>query len=198
MDHSAISNLVKTSIEANNQTLIASMKELIQDSIVQIKRFNSESTDTQIKEIKKLKYDDSYNFKNKACEDQFKFNMKVQDSIEEAKNSVTANDLQKARDALQKGETFLKQRQKHILLADKSEFGWATVKEYKSNDLADNSEDEKRIRRAEARAKASSKQPQKSKPSSRPLRQARSTNTSIPSQPSSYRSTAKSIPVIET
>lgn len=33
-------------------------------------------------------------------------------------------------------------RQKHILLADKSEYGWSTVEEYKQYALADDSEDE--------------------------------------------------------
>ena len=40
----------------------------------------------------------------------------------------------------------LNERQKHILLADKSEFRWHTVNEYKKkHDLPDDSEDEKRI-----------------------------------------------------
>ena len=50
------------------------------------------------------------------------------------------------------GEKLLCERQKLILLADKSEFGWATVEEYKQHDLADDSEDEKRIYSAERRA----------------------------------------------
>ena len=44
------------------------------------------------------------------------------------------------------------ERQKHILLADKSDFGWSLIREYKRNDLAEDSDDEKKIIRAEARA----------------------------------------------
>ena len=46
------------------------------------------------------------------------------------------------------------ERQKHILLANKSEYGWSTVEEYKQHDLADDSEDEKRIYSAERHARA--------------------------------------------
>ena len=38
------------------------------------------------------------------------------------------------------------------MLADQSEGGWKTVQEYKSNPVASDSEDEKRIMKAEARA----------------------------------------------
>ena len=39
-----------------------------------------------------------------------------------------------------------------IKIADRSEHGWATVKEYEDDELAENSDDEKRLFRAEARA----------------------------------------------
>ena len=49
--------------------------------------------------------------------------------------------------------SLLKERQKLILLADKSPYGWRTVLEYKHHDLAEDDEDEKKIYRAEARAR---------------------------------------------
>ena len=55
---------------------------------------------------------------------------------------------------LEEGEKLLVERQKHILLADKSEYGWSTVEECKQHDLADDSEDGKRIYSAERRARA--------------------------------------------
>ena len=42
---------------------------------------------------------------------------------------------------------------KLIKIADRSEFGWHTVEEYLEDELADNSDDEKRLGRAEGRAK---------------------------------------------
>ena len=44
-------------------------------------------------------------------------------------------------------------RQKVIKLADRSEAGWAVVEEYKGNDLANDSEDERRMEKAEGKAK---------------------------------------------
>ena len=76
-------------------------------------------------------------FKKKANEDQFRFNAKIQDAIEEAKAAAQVNALDKVKDSLQKGENLLKERQKHILLVDKSEYGWSTVQEYKKSEIAD-------------------------------------------------------------
>jgi len=52
----------------------------------------------------------------------------------------------------------LKERQKHILFADKSEYGWPTVQEYKKSKITDDSNDEKKMFKAEARVKAHLKQ----------------------------------------
>ena len=46
----------------------------------------------------------------------------------------------------------MKHRQKIIKLADQSEYGWKVVTEYESNPVASDSDDEKRIYKAEARA----------------------------------------------
>ena len=62
-------------------------------------------------------------------EDQFRFNAKIQDAIEEAKTAAQVNALDKVKDSLQKDENLMKERQKLILLADKSEYGWSTVQE---------------------------------------------------------------------
>ena len=51
----------------------------------------------------------------------------------------------------------LRHRQKVIKLADQSENGWRTVAEYETNPIASDSEDEKRIYRAEARASRKSR-----------------------------------------
>ena len=106
-----------------------------------------------MKEIKKLKFDEPHKFKKKANEDQFNFNRKLAENIGSAKSAAENGQLEKVKSDLEEGEKLLCERQKLILLADKSEFGWATVEEYKQHDLADDSEDEKRIHSAERRAR---------------------------------------------
>ena len=155
-----VGNLIKEEIEKNNQTLLQSMQALMEISIQQLKRSSNENADKQLKEIKRLKYSEPHRFKKKANEDQHRFNAKVLDSLSDASDALQQAENSKAQEAIQKGENLLNERQKHILLADKSEYGWATVHEYKQHELADNSEDEKRIFKSELRAKGHRKKTQ--------------------------------------
>ena len=50
---------------------------------------------------------------------------------------------------MSEGMTLLTRRQKLIKFADQSESGWADVDKYEDDDLADDSEDEKRMEKAE-------------------------------------------------
>ena len=144
--------------EKNNDNLLASMESLLDNSVQQLKRASSATADSQLKETKKLKYAEPCNFKRKANKDQFKFNTKVIDNMAEVSSFLQQQEISKAPEEIKKGEQLLRERQKHILLADKSEYGWATVHEYKKHELADNLEDEKRIFKSEIRAKAQRKQ----------------------------------------
>ena len=58
--------------------------------------------------------------------------------------------LQQAKAAVEESMTLLMDRQKAIRLADRSELGWAVVNEYGEDELAEDSEDEKRIAKAVA------------------------------------------------
>ena len=72
--------------------------------------------------------------------------------MEEAKSHLEVNAVEKVKTSLSEGKSLLSERQKLILLADKSEFGWKTVEEYTQHELADSEADGKKIRRAEERA----------------------------------------------
>ena len=61
--------------------------------------------------------------------------------------------LLKAVKELQEGVKALVFRQKLIQLADQSEFGWDAVKEYETDELAENDDDAKRLEKAEKSAK---------------------------------------------
>ena len=102
-----------------------------------------------------------YQFQRKGHEKQFNFNSGVQESITAARSELAKmtpageNDkevLKKATASLNEGTQALATRQKHIQLADRSEYGWATVKYYEDDPLAADSDDEKCIKKAEKKA----------------------------------------------
>ena len=104
-----------------------------------------------------MRREEPKSFKRKGTEIQYKFNAKIQDSIDEAKSYLESNAVDKAKESLNEGTSLLTERQKLILLADKSEFGWKTVQEYTQNELAEDDQDGKNIRRAGELAKKSLK-----------------------------------------
>ena len=88
-------------------------------------------------------------FKFKGNKIQYEFNVACIDSLEKVSKCVLDGDLSKANDELQQQISSLQKRNKLIRFADKSLAGWTAVDEYQSDDLADDSEDEKKLRAAE-------------------------------------------------
>ena len=126
---------VEELIKTNNDKLLDSFKGLLQQTFSQIKRSNEESAESQMKEIKRLKFNEPHKFKKKANEDQFKFNQKLSETLDSAKSAAEHSQLGKVKSDLEEGEKLISERQKHVLLADKSDYGWATVTEYKKHSL---------------------------------------------------------------
>ena len=122
-----------------------------------MKRSNEEIADQHLQQIKKLKRDSTPTFKKKSNEDQYKSNKAVLETIEDAQAAIYSRDLDEAKETLDQGMNLIRERQKLVLIADKSLYGWKTVLEYKHNDLADDEEDEKTIHRAEFRAARNTK-----------------------------------------
>ena len=158
MDDVEVVRIVESPVTNRNENLLASTKSLLDDSFNELKRSHADTTDSHLKEIKKLKFDEPQWFKKRGNEDQYRFNLKVSDAIEEAKDACSSRQFDKVHASLEKGKKLLTERQKHILLADKSDFGWSLIREYKRNDLVEDSDDEKKIIRAEARARTQAKQ----------------------------------------
>ena len=71
---------------------------------------------------------------------------------------LDAKNIGGAKEKLADLDKSLKRRQKITKLADKSEACWLEVKEYQAEELAGDSEDEKRIREAQERALKNKKQ----------------------------------------
>ena len=119
-------------------------------------------TDLQMSKINELKFKDNYIFRKKGNEDQYKVNAKVNEKISEAKAELEVimtddNRIETALRKIDEGMDIIKDRQKLILMAESFETGWAAVKEYTRNELAEDSEDKKRMLRATAKAEKKAK-----------------------------------------
>ena len=150
--------------QPNMENLVEKISSLVQG---QLDGFRAEILGAQqatMTEVKRIKYAEPPKFKRKSHEEQWKVNRKVLDNLEgasEALEDVTCpaesgsrESFNKAKKEIFEGTKLLNERQKLILLADQSKFGWGTVAEYTQHELAEDSDDEKRIYKAEARARS--------------------------------------------
>lgn len=92
------------------------------------------------------------------------------------REGLNTENLDSAKEKISTGMELIKNRQKLIKIADSSEGGWRVVAEYTSNPLADDSDDEKRIYKAQVRADSKIKK-EKAK---RKLPPTRTTSYNIP------------------
>ena len=108
------------------------------------------------KAVSRVRHEKSYPYKKKSHEEQARFNNEVEQCIHEAQEGMAAVEespaLKRAKEALEKGARLLTERQKLIKIADRSENGWGVVAEYTADELADDSDDEKRLEKAEKAA----------------------------------------------
>ena len=116
---------------------------------------SSEETVSSVRHIKKEK--DSYQFKKRGHRMQYEFNEDVTAKAESMLKKIPVAEGVKAslvntKELLQQGKSLLGTRQKYIKMADRSEQGWAVVQEYKADALVDNSDNEKKIEKAEKAA----------------------------------------------
>ena len=110
---------------------------------------------SRVAEAEKLKF--------AGYKDQFIFNSELCGTLDEVSDLLAAKQTEKAEEKVPELSKNLKRRQKIIKLADKSEAGWLAVKEYQTEELASDSEDEKRIRKAQERALKKKKKKKKKK-----------------------------------
>ena len=142
------------------------MEEKFSSSLEELQRkvtANQESSSEEV--VSKLKQR-AYRFKQKGNEAQFAFNSSVEERIQSAKRELTKlttadskdqSSVRKATIQLDEGLKAIACRQKHIKIADRSELGWQVVAAYESDELASDSEDEKRLFKAEKEAERRSK-----------------------------------------
>ena len=139
-------------VKRSNDTIAKVQEEIVKS--------REETTETIEKRCKRER---SYQFRSKGNKIQFEFNEDVADLIESAGSSIErelarrgkqplSKDLRKAQQALEEGKNVINTRQKHIKIADRSDHGWSTVAEYQDDELASDSEDERKLNRAEKAA----------------------------------------------
>ena len=155
-------NLVTDQVKQQTEALQVSLLD-------NIDRLLNKRIQDQAHEIRKLgkNIQEKYVFKRKGNEEQFKANNIAIDHIEHAEehlkstledadaaeqDNVQITAVIKAQEELGQGKESLLHRNKLIKLADLSECGWRTVQEYEAHQLAENSDDEKHILKAESRA----------------------------------------------
>ena len=153
MDEAQVNQVIRK----NNDLLLKQMSDLIAAQVLSLKR-SAEDLVSIIREIKKIKTVDTRPvYRKKSNEEQFKASEKVLGAMEDAKYNLEGGNLEAAKSAVDQGISLVKERHKLILLADKSQYGWKTVQEYLQHELAEDSDDEKKIYRAESRAARNSK-----------------------------------------
>ena len=154
-----IQRLVTDAITKTNVAVMNQMEEKVQGFKRDLEAQGSSQHESQIHKIKRIKSDlDMYKFKSKGNEEQYKVAQKIAGKLEDAKMHLNAKKYDEVAKDIEEGENIVNARQKLIMLADKSEFGWKTVEEYVQNELAENSDEEKRMYKAELRAKSKTKE----------------------------------------
>ena len=136
----------------------------LKGELTSMKRTMSEEREAAEDRImKKIKLDSKPTFKKKSHEKQAQFNASIEDKLDACTSALDEAPpaIDKARDIITEGKKLINARQKLIKIADRSECGWATVEEYMADELASDSDDEKRLFRAENRAKRKLKNEQK-------------------------------------
>lgn len=95
-------------------------------------------------------------FKSKGNRKQFEVNAQIANVLSDIRDNVD-NSI-KVRKLVEEGQQVIKKRQKLITIADRTKDGWSVVQEYESDDLASDSEDEKRLSKAKNAAEKKRKE----------------------------------------
>ena len=110
--------------------------------------------------IKRVKLDKPEQFKSKSIENQHRHQLEIQQCVDDAIRQLEEGEQDAASTSLQQGKKLISGRIKMLKLADRE--GWGAVNAYLTDNIADDAEDEKRIRKAVKHAKEaalSSKKP---------------------------------------
>ena len=147
------------------------VQETVANTVAQLSNSLASSIDQRLEELKrsfvpaqpaacaskKLKLE-AQTIKKPGNAHQYGHEVKVLEKFEEAIDELDRNKIEKARSTLQEGKSIVLQRIKLIRIADKSSYGWDTVNQYEAEELASDSEYDKKIYRSQRRAEKARKE----------------------------------------
>ena len=125
--------------------------QLVETSLIRMETSNKQTSQQIVELSSKMenKTTDSYVWNNEGNRKPFEINNNALAKLHKVKFSAQQGQLDQALQFLQEGIVVLQERNKCIRIADSSPSGWNTVNEYLSSPVADNEDDDKRIKRAE-------------------------------------------------
>ena len=138
----------------SNLQLLSNLTDYFEGRFTEIKRELIEENQALCQKMDKRFKTNEHTFRKNGNKFQYVHNIEVASKVEEAQSYLERNppNVKKARESLNTGMEVIEERNKDILVADTSEGGWATVHEYKKKQIAEDSDDDKRLKRADTSA----------------------------------------------
>lgn len=148
MNH-AISEQINLAVSRQQTDLLKNLERLIDSRLSNFQPNIQQISISQINRIEE-NLNEQYVFRRKGNENQYKHEARILSKLKEANehlNSNTVNEeiVEAAKSSINEGMELVKNRQKIIKLADSSQLGWKVVKEYETNPIATDSDDEKKM-----------------------------------------------------
>ena len=126
---------------------------LLQEQIAGLRNDLIRRQEEALTQARRVRKERPHIFRRPGNESQYAFAEKMLEHIDSAIQFLDQEGrTEDLRRELEEVRTMLAERQRMIKLADRSELGWAVVAEYEADELANNSEDERKIARAEREA----------------------------------------------
>ena len=110
-----VRGFIRASLAENNKSLLDQFSKLVAESAEGIKRSSVDAADEQLREIKKMRREEPKSFKRRGNEVQYKFNAKLQDSLDDVKSHLESNAVEKAKASLAEGTSLISDRQKILV-----------------------------------------------------------------------------------
>ena len=137
----------------NKDEVMTELKDFFESKFRELKRDFTEETEWNNECVrKKVRADNSVSFNSAGNKKQYIFNTELADILDATKRAIELRNASKALGFLQEVQDKIKHRNKIIRIADNSSLGWPVVTKYEKNDIASDSDDDKKIRHAEDRA----------------------------------------------